>query len=169
MSFGSNVEVKQPQSQRDPSVLTSICSALSQFIFSVLFNLCVIWNSQAWRTGDETKCLLSCKYCKWNHGVAPPSSRDVSNYGRVIRLLCQVKSCTSSCVIAAAAEVREWRKCCAREMRRSRGRDCPVIRPLEHAREAIPVEKICSPQSKQVVKSLLEVSLWCPHLSHRSL
>lgn len=101
MSFGGNAEVKQPQSQRDPSVLTSICSALSQFIFSVLFNLCVIWNSQAWRTGDETKCLLSCKYCKWNHGVAPPSSRGVSNYGRVIRLLCQVKSCTSSCVIAA--------------------------------------------------------------------
>lgn len=71
-SFGSNVKVKQWQSQRDPSVLTSICSALSQFIFSVLFNLCVIWNSQAWRTEDETKCLLSCKYCKWNHDVAPP-------------------------------------------------------------------------------------------------
>lgn len=51
--------------------LTSICSALNQINWSVLFNLCVIWNPQAWRTEDETKCLLSCKYCKWNLDVPP--------------------------------------------------------------------------------------------------
>lgn len=49
--------------------LTSIC--LNQINWSVLFNLCVIWNPQAWRTEDETKCLLSCKYCKWNLDVPP--------------------------------------------------------------------------------------------------
>lgn len=156
ISFGSDVKVKRRQSLRDPSVLTSICSALSQFKFSVLFNLCVIWNSQAWRTQDETECLLSCKYCKWNHDVALPSSRGVSNYGRVIRLLCQVKSSAYSCVIAAVQSAGAGVSAEALS-----GFICSTERPED-------VEKICSSQSKQLVKSLLDVSVRCPRLSHWS-
>lgn len=69
------------------------------------------------------KCLLSCKYCKWNHDVAPTrphSSRGVSNYERVIRLLCQVKNQRAppcDCC-GAASEARP--ECRAQEMKRAR-------------------------------------------------
>ncbi len=49
------------------------------------------------------------------------------------------------------------------------GTTCPGVFPPDRAEEAIPVEKIRLLQSKQVIKSLLEVSLRCPHLSLWSL
>lgn len=66
-----------------------------------------------------------------------PSLRGVSNYGRVISLLCQVKSAASSCVIAAALSNRAAVKCC-RLWEESSGYTTPF-----------PVEKIRPFQAKQ--------------------
>lgn len=151
ISSGSSVKVRQ----EDPSVLTSICFALNHFNWSVLFNLCAIWTPQAWRTEDETKCLLSCKYYKWNLDVAPPhpSTRGVYNYWGEIRLLCQVKcsayslhDCCSAKYNSAVSTVLmgQWRGMC-----------------LSVSLTRIEQDKIWSFLANQVVKSLLHVSLQC--------
>lgn len=92
----------------------------------------------------------------------PTSMQDVSNYCGVIRLLCQVKSgayglcdCLAlSTTVAFALYSRDsvdmW--------------DC-VYLVSSHAEQ----EKIWSFLANQLVKSLWEVSLQCPHLSQRSL
>ena len=85
-----------------------------------------------------------------------PRLARLSNYRRVIRLLCQVKACMSSSVIALVLSLKKQKKqhkCFAKET-------CIHWEELssyllsERARRVILVDKICLLQLKQVIKSL---------------
>lgn len=78
----------------------------------------------------------------------------LSNYGRVIRLLCQVKSSMSSSVIAPEVS----KKKTAQETRCFWER-LSIIGYPEQTRKDVLVDKICLLPLKQVVKSLLDISL----------
>lgn len=82
----------------------------------------------------------------------------LSNYGRVIRLLCQVKSSMSSSVIAPEVSKKNWHKCYAQETRCFWER-LSIIGYPEQTRKDVLVDKICLFPLKQVVKSLLDISL----------
>lgn len=75
----------------EASLLTSISSVWANLapVFSLTSALSGIHRHEGQRR--KRRCLWSCKYCKWNHDVAPPLW-GVSNYRRVIRLLCRVKN-----------------------------------------------------------------------------
>lgn len=98
-----------------------------------------------------------------------PRVARLSNYRRVIRLLCQEKKPRCLAVQLLRWRVKYHLKCFAQETCCHLEKLSSYLFSWAQTCKVILVDKICLLQLKRVVKSLWEVSLWCPHLSHCSL